>query len=252
MRISDWSSDVCSSDLASDRHQHRHRDRRLGSGGRHRGGHQGNCEDRQQAAHRLGLLRASGAGDAALRWGSAKTVTSPYAGATRFRFDGCVLSTPHDATGTPASQPRGWGKRRAVSTGEPSRGIGCGTSVAPRLPACSPSAMSTVDPNLPPHLDRDFVGYGRNPPPADWPGGARVAVNFVINYEEGSEYSFPDGDGFSEASLTESPDSPNGPGSRDLAAESMYEYGTRVGFWRVHRLFTDRGLPATEIGRAHV
>src|SRR3546814_11279364 len=80
--------------------------------------------------------------------------------------------------------------------------------------------MSTVDPNLPPHLDRDFVGYGRNPPPADWPGGARVAVHFVINYEEGSAYSFPDGDGFSEASLTESQDSPNGPGSRDLQARS--------------------------------
>ena len=102
-----------------------------------------------------------------------------------------------------------------------------------------------ADPNFAPHLYRDFIGYGRTPPRADWPGGARVAINFVINYEEGSEYSISDGDGFSEASLTESPDSPNGPGSRDLAAESMFEYGTRVGFWRLHRLFTERGLPAT-------
>ncbi|MCR9074332.1 MAG: allantoinase PuuE [Alphaproteobacteria bacterium] len=90
-----------------------------------------------------------------------------------------------------------------------------------------------------------MVGYGRTPPHANWPGGARLAINFVMNYEEGSEYSIPDGDGFSESSLTDSPDSPNAPGSRDLAAESMYEYGTRVGFWRLHRLFAERNLPLT-------
>lgn len=93
--------------------------------------------------------------------------------------------------------------------------------------------------------DRDLVGYGRTPPHANWPGGARVAINFVINYEEGSEYSIPDGDGFSEASLTDSGDSPTGPGERDLAAETLFEYGTRVGFWRLHRLFTERDLPVT-------
>ena len=103
----------------------------------------------------------------------------------------------------------------------------------------------SADRNTPPHLERDFVGYGETPPHADWPGGAKLAINFVVNYEEGSELSIPDGDGTSEASLTESPDSPNGPGSRDLAAESMYEYGTRAGFWRVMRLFSERGLPAT-------
>ena len=92
---------------------------------------------------------------------------------------------------------------------------------------------------------RDLVGYGPNPPDPQWPDGARLAVNFVINIEEGSEYSIPDGDGFSESSLTESPGSPNRPGSRDLAAESMFEYGSRVGFWRVLRLFQDRGMPAT-------
>ncbi|WP_420562217.1 allantoinase PuuE [Thalassobaculum sp.] len=107
------------------------------------------------------------------------------------------------------------------------------------------SSTTGGDPNLQPHLDRDMVGYGRTPPHANWPGGARLAINFVMNYEEGSEYSIPDGDGFSESSLTDSPDSPNGPGSRDLAAESMYEYGTRVGFWRLHRLFTERNLPLT-------
>lgn len=108
----------------------------------------------------------------------------------------------------------------------------------------SPHASALSDQN-PEHLTRDFVGYGGNPPHADWPGGAKLAINFVVNYEEGSEASIPDGDGISEASLTESPDSPNGPGSRDLAAEGMFEYGTRVGFWRVLKLFQDRGLPAT-------
>jgi peptidoglycan/xylan/chitin deacetylase (PgdA/CDA1 family) len=111
---------------------------------------------------------------------------------------------------------------------------------APSSPHASASSNQTPD-----HLTRDFVGYGAAPPHADWPDGARLALNFVVNYEEGSEASIPDGDGISEASLTESPESPNGPGSRDLAAESMYEYGTRVGFWRVLKLFEDRGLPAT-------
>lgn len=92
---------------------------------------------------------------------------------------------------------------------------------------------------------RDLVGYGANPPDPRWPGGARLAVNFVINIEEGSEYSIPDGDGFSETGLTESPGSPNDPGSRDLAAESMFEYGSRVGFWRLHRLFREREMPVT-------
>lgn len=92
---------------------------------------------------------------------------------------------------------------------------------------------------------RDLVGYGAVPPDPKWPEGARLAVNFVINVEEGSEHSIPDGDGFSEASLTESPGSPNEPGSRDFAAETMFEYGSRVGFWRVLRLFQERGLPAT-------
>ncbi len=92
---------------------------------------------------------------------------------------------------------------------------------------------------------RDFVGYGANPPDPHWPGGARLAVNFVVNIEEGSEYSIQDGDGFSESGLTESPGSPNLPGTRDLAAESMFEYGSRVGFWRVLRLFQEREMPAT-------
>jgi allantoinase len=92
---------------------------------------------------------------------------------------------------------------------------------------------------------RDLIGYGANPPHPQWPGGARIAVNFVMNYEEGSEYSFMDEDGRSEASLTESPASPVPVGQRDLAGEGMFEYGSRVGFWRIMRLFADRNLPMT-------
>ncbi len=92
---------------------------------------------------------------------------------------------------------------------------------------------------------RDFVGYGAEPPDADWPGGARVAVQFVINYEEGSEYSIPEGDGRTETGLAEVAGGRVPPGERDLAMESMYEYGSRVGVWRIIRLFEERGLPAT-------
>lgn len=92
---------------------------------------------------------------------------------------------------------------------------------------------------------RDLVGYGRNPPDPQWPDGARLAVNFVLNIEEGSEYSIGDGDGFSEATVTEFEDSYVPRGARDLAAESMFEYGSRIGVWRVLRLFERYGLPLT-------
>jgi putative urate catabolism protein len=90
-----------------------------------------------------------------------------------------------------------------------------------------------------------MVGYGPNPPFADWPNGARLALNIVFNYEEGSEYSVPDGDGFSETGLTEIRASTYPHGDRDLAAESLFEYGSRVGFWRLHRLLQERAMPAT-------
>ena len=92
---------------------------------------------------------------------------------------------------------------------------------------------------------RDFVGYADSPPDVRWPNGARMAVNFVLNYEEGSEYSMQDEDGRTDAALSEvaTPRVPRG--DRDLGAESMFEYGSRVGFWRIYRLFQDRGLPLT-------
>lgn len=97
-------------------------------------------------------------------------------------------------------------------------------------------------------LPRDFVGYGRTPPHPRWPGEARLALNFCINYEEGSEPSVADGDAATESGLTE-----GGAGSfdgRDLAAESMFEYGSRVGFWRLTRLLSERGMDATIFGCA--
>mgnify|MGYP003955243763 FL=1 len=92
--------------------------------------------------------------------------------------------------------------------------------------------------------DRDLVGYGRNPPDPKWPGGARIALNFVINVEEGSEPSMQDGEGYTETQLTEAFGRPALDG-RDLAGESMFEYGSRVGFWRLLRLFLERDLPLT-------
>lgn len=95
---------------------------------------------------------------------------------------------------------------------------------------------------------RDFIGYGPTPPHPQWPGGARLALNIVLNYEEGSEPSFPDGDGVTESGLTDGGYAA-APG-RDLAAEGMFEYGSRIGFWRLLRLLQERSMPATIFGCA--
>ncbi|WP_209318306.1 polysaccharide deacetylase family protein [Falsiroseomonas selenitidurans] len=97
-------------------------------------------------------------------------------------------------------------------------------------------------------VQRDFIGYGANPPDPQWPGGAKLAVNFVMNYEEGSEPSVQDGEPLSENGHTESHGTVPVRAGRDLAAEGMFEYGSRVGFWRLMRLFQDRGLPLTVFG----
>jgi len=92
---------------------------------------------------------------------------------------------------------------------------------------------------------RDLAGYGANPPDIRWPGGAGLALNFVLNVEEGAEYSIGDGDDRSESALGEVRASRVQQGDRDLAVESMYEYGSRVGFWRIYRLFRTRRIPLT-------
>jgi len=93
-------------------------------------------------------------------------------------------------------------------------------------------------------------GYGANPPDACWPGGALVAVQFVVNYEEGGENSVLHGDAASEAFLSEIVGAQPWPGMRHWNMESIYEYGSRAGFWRLHRLFIEAGVPATCYGVA--
>jgi putative urate catabolism protein len=98
-------------------------------------------------------------------------------------------------------------------------------------------------------MTRDLIGYGANPPAANWPGGARVAVQFVINYEEGAENSVLYGDEFSEGFLSDMVGAARHP-ARAIAMESLYEYGSRAGFWRLHRLFAERQVPVTVFGVA--
>lgn len=97
---------------------------------------------------------------------------------------------------------------------------------------------------------RDLVGYGANPPGAQWPHGARIAVQFVVNYEEGAERCILNGDAESEAFLSDMVGAPSHPDARAIAMESLYEYGSRAGFWRLHRLFTERDVPVTVFGVA--
>jgi peptidoglycan/xylan/chitin deacetylase (PgdA/CDA1 family) len=92
---------------------------------------------------------------------------------------------------------------------------------------------------------RDLVGYGGRPPLVSWPGGARIAISLVVNYEEGSELAVGDGDATSERGLSEVPYRPWPPGQRDLAMESMYEYGARAGFWRLLDLFDELEVKST-------
>lgn len=95
------------------------------------------------------------------------------------------------------------------------------------------------------HNPRDMVGYGRAPPDPQWPGRARLALQFVINYEEGGESCILHGDAAAEAFLSEIVGAEPLYGVRHMNMESLYEYGSRAGFWRLHRLFAERKLPAT-------
>ena len=97
---------------------------------------------------------------------------------------------------------------------------------------------------------RDLVGYGRTPPDACWPEGASVAVQVVVNYEEGGENCILHGDAASEAFLSEITGAQPWPGRRHMNMESMYEYGARAGFWRLWRMLTRRRIPVTVYGVA--
>ena len=97
---------------------------------------------------------------------------------------------------------------------------------------------------------RDMRGHGPTPPTANWPGNARISVQFVINYEEGGENNVLHGDAASEAFLSEIVGAAAWAGQRHWNMESIYEYGSRAGFWRLHRLFTEMNIPATVYGVA--
>ena len=97
---------------------------------------------------------------------------------------------------------------------------------------------------------RDLVGYGSTPPQAVWPNAAKIAVQFVVNYEEGGENCVLHGDCASEAFLSEIVGAVPWIGKRHMSMESIYEYGSRAGFWRLHRLFTQQQVPVTVFGVA--
>ncbi len=97
---------------------------------------------------------------------------------------------------------------------------------------------------------RDFRGYGQNPPNAAWPNGAKIAISVVVNYEEGGENNILHGDGQSEAFLSDIAGAAPWPNMRHWNMESIYDYGARAGFWRLHRLFTSMQIPVTIYGVA--
>lgn len=101
-----------------------------------------------------------------------------------------------------------------------------------------------------PRYPRNMIGYGPRAPRVVWPGGARVAISLVLNYEEGGENHILHGDAQSEAFLSDIAGAAPWPGQRHWNMDSIYEYGARAGFWRLHRLFTERALPVTIYGVA--
>lgn len=98
---------------------------------------------------------------------------------------------------------------------------------------------------------RDLLGYGRQTPDPRWPGGAAIALQFVVNFEEGGENCVLHGDAASEAFLSEIIGAASWPGQRHMNMESIYEYGARAGFWRLWRMFGARRLPVTVYAIAH-
>ncbi|MEP3639248.1 MAG: allantoinase PuuE [Paracoccaceae bacterium] len=104
--------------------------------------------------------------------------------------------------------------------------------------------------DAPPRYPRNFLGHGPSAPNAAWPNSARIAISFVLNYEEGGENCLLHGDAASEAFLSEIVGAAPWPGQRHWNMESIYDYGARAGFWRLHRLFTQAGIPLTIYGVA--
>ncbi len=103
---------------------------------------------------------------------------------------------------------------------------------------------------MPDAYPRDLIGYGKDPPHADWPGGARIAIQLVLNYEEGGENSVLHGDAASETFLSDMINPAPVMGARHMSMEQIYEYGSRAGVWRLLRLFERHGVPVTVFGVA--
>lgn len=101
---------------------------------------------------------------------------------------------------------------------------------------------------MPNRYPRDFRGHGPDAPDAQWPGGAKIAVSIVLNYEEGGENNLLHGDAQSEAFLSDVAGAAQWPGQRHWNMESIYDYGARAGFWRLHRLFVEKSIPVTIYG----
>ena len=101
------------------------------------------------------------------------------------------------------------------------------------------------------HYPRDMLGYGEQPPNPSWPQNAAIAVQFVVNYEEGAENCILHGDQSSEAFLSEIVGAIPWPNRRHWNMESIYEYGARSGFWRLYRIFTESQIPVTVFGVAN-
>ena len=123
--------------------------------------------------------------------------------------------------------------------------MSCGTRFV-HAPSARPAILTATF--MTPY-PRDLIGYGRNPPDARWPGKARIAVQFVLNYEEGAENNVLHGDAASEQFLSEIVGAAAYP-DRHMSMESIYEYGSRVGVWRILKEFEKRGLPLTVFGAA--
>src|SRR3569833_2226152 len=134
---------------------------------------------------------------------------------------------------------------------------GCGAIILPngpilgrlRLPA-RPRIKLPTSWRVPMRYPRNMLGYGRTPPDPKWPGGANVAEQIVLNYEEGGENNILHGDAASEAFLVDVLGAAPWPGQRHANVESMYEYGARAGFWRLWRYFTEHRIPVTVYGVA--
>lgn len=118
------------------------------------------------------------------------------------------------------------------------------------LLSCASQSGIVAYMSTPPRYPRDFHGHGPMPPRASWPGGAKIAVQIVLNYEEGGENSLLHGDAASEAFLSEIVGAAPWPGQRHWNMESIYDYGARAGFWRLYRLFCGRDIPITVYGVA--